>query len=286
MKDNNQFKLAKKKHLLLRCLLQTMKFKLILILIILLQFGAFAQPACVPDNRSFVDGEKLRYTVSYNWGILWINAGEVNFDAKLTQYEHNPVFHFFSTGHSFKAWDWLFKVRDTFEVYSRIEDLQPLHSRRHTLEGSFRIHNQYHFYPDEQRVFAEREETRTPYHTEEIVLPSCTYDVLTATYVARSLPFEKYNPGDTISLSMLLDGKIFELPIVVKGHEKIQNRDGKHWDCILFSAMLDRGSMFRAGEELLVWVSNDKARIPIMMEAKITVGSIKIYLTEEHNTKH
>jgi hypothetical protein len=44
--------------------------------------------------------------------------------------------------------------------------------------------------------------------------------------------------------------------------------------------------MFRAGEELLVWVSNDKARIPIMMEAKITVGSIKIYLTEEHNTKH
>jgi hypothetical protein len=263
-----------------------MKSKLLLLLITLIQLSTYAQPACAPDNRSFVDGEKLHYTVSYNWGILWINAGEVNFDAKLTQFEHNSAYHFFSTGHSFKRWDWLFKVRDTFEVYSRFNDLQPLYSRRHTLEGGFRIHNQYHFYPDEQRVYAEREETRTPYHTKYIDLPLCTYDVLTATYVARSLPFENYNQGDTISLSLLLDGKTFELPVVLKGHEEIKNRDGKYWDCILFSAVLDRGTMFKAGEELLVWVSNDKARIPIMIEAKITVGSIKIYLTEALNTRH
>jgi hypothetical protein len=74
--------------------------------------------------------------------------------------------------------------------------------------------------------------------------------------------------------------------VVLKGHEEIKNRDGKYWDCILFSAVLDRGTMFKAGEELLVWVSNDKARIPIMIEAKITVGSIKIYLTEALNTRH
>jgi len=136
-----------------------MKSKLLLLLITLIQLSTYAQPACAPDNRSFVDGEKLHYTVSYNWGILWINAGEVNFDAKLTQFEHNSAYHFFSTGHSFKRWDLLFKVRDTFEVYSRFNDLQPLYSRRHTLEGGFRIHNQYHFYPDEQRVYAEREES-------------------------------------------------------------------------------------------------------------------------------
>ncbi len=262
-----------------------MKSKLLLSFFILLHFSVFAQPTCATDNRSFIAGEKLRYTVSYNWGILWINAGEVNFDAKLTQFQDHSVYHFFSTGHSFKRWDWLFKVRDTFEVYSRTSDLQPLYSRRHTLEGGFRILNQYHFYPDEQRVLAEREESRTPYHTDNIMLLECTYDVLTASYVARSLPFENYTQDDTISLSLLLDGKTFELPVVLKGQEKIKNRDGKYWDCILFSAVLDRGTMFKAGEELLVWVSNDLARIPIMIEAKITVGSIKIYLTETHNTK-
>ncbi|HOI31464.1 MAG: DUF3108 domain-containing protein [Bacteroidales bacterium] len=239
-----------------------------------------AQTACMPDDRHFIAGEKLTYTVSYNWGIIWINAGEVDFDASLTSYGSDTALHFFSTGHSFRRWDWLFKVRDTFEAYSHYKNLQPLFSRRHTLEGGFRINNRYHFNPDEQSVFAELEETRTPYNTHEISLPACTYDVLTATYVARSLPFSNYSQGDTIRLSLLLDGKTFELPIVIRGEERIKNRDGRKWDCILFSAVLDRGSMFRAGEELLVWVSKDDTRLPIMMEAKITVGSIKIYLSE------
>jgi hypothetical protein len=76
----------------------------------------------------------------------------------------------------------------------------------------------------------------------------------------------------------LLDGRTFQLPVVFKGREQIKNRDGKFWDCILFTAVLDRGTMFKPGEELLIWVSDDSHRIPIMMEAKIAVGSIKIYL--------
>lgn len=240
---------------------------------------------CTPAYRSFMNGEHLKYTVSYNWGIIWINAGEVTFQTKQTVYDSKQVYHFFSTGYSFKRWDWLFKVRDTFEVYSRISDLQPLFSKRHTLEGGFRIRNQYRFFPDENKLIAKLDETRKDYRELTLPLESCTYDVLTATYLARSLPFDEYYIGDTIHISMVLDGQDFDLPIVLKGEEKIKNRGGEYWDCILFSAILDKGTMFRAGEELLVWVSNDAARIPVMMEAKITVGSIKIYLTEAINTK-
>lgn len=257
-----------------------MKSSFVLVIFLFINLITSAQTACMPEAKHFVAGEKLTYTVSYNWGIIWINAGEVSFDASLTNFNADTAFHFFSTGHSYRRWDWLFKVRDTFEAYSQYKNLQPLYSRRHTLEGGFRINNQYHFHPDEQSVFAELEETRKPYNTREISLLQCTYDVLTATYVARSLPFSNYSQGDTIRLSLLLDGKTFELPIVIKGEERIKNRVGKKWDCILFSAVLDRGSMFRDGEELLVWVSKDEARLPIMMEAKITVGSIKIYLSE------
>lgn len=169
-------------------------------------------------------------------------------------------------------------MRDTFEVYSQRANLQPLFYRRHTLEGGFRIHNKYHIEPNSNVAFAQLDETRKGVRADTIEITKCTYDVLTATYVARSINFKNYLPGDTITLQMLLDGRIFELPVVYMGNERIENRDGESWDCILFSARLDRGSMFRPGEELLIWVSDDEHKIPIMMEAKIAVGSIKIYL--------
>lgn len=237
-----------------------------------------SQEACVEKPYSFSPGERLHYEISYNWGFIWLNAGEVRFEALESQLGNDEVFHFFSTGQSYSRWDWLFKVRDTFEVYSRKADLQALFYRRHTLEGGFRIHNKYYFDPLRQLYFAEMDETRKGLRTDTITFSGCTYDVLTATYVARSIDFKKHVAGDTIHLQLLLDGSIFKLPVVFKGRERIKDRGAKWWDCILFTAMLDRGSMFRPGEELLIWVSDDAHKIPIMMEAKIVVGSIKIYL--------
>lgn len=256
-----------------------MKLKFLLIIPMLaIALGLQSQMSCVEKPYSFNSGEQLNYVVSYNWGFIWVNAGEVNFSATESRFQQEDVFHFFSTGRSYSRWDWLFKVRDTFEVYSQKADLQPLFYRRHTLEGGFRIHNKYHIEPNSNVVFAQLDETRKGFRADTIEFTNCTYDVLTATYVARSINFKNHQPGDTITLQTLLDGHIFELPVVYLGKERIENRDRKNWDCILFSVRLDRGSMFRPGEELLIWLSDDEHKIPIMMEAKIAVGSIKIYL--------
>jgi hypothetical protein len=258
---------------------EVMKLSFLWILL-LLSFAqtASSQTICVEKPYSFSSGEKLHYEISYNWGFIWINAGEVHFEASEVQFEKEDVFHFFSTGQSYSRWDWLFKVRDTFEVYSRRTDLQAVFYRRHTLEGGFRIHNKYYFDTERQLYFAEMDETKKGFRTDTIAISGCAYDVLTATYVARSIDFKNHAAGDTIDLQLLLDGRTFILPVVFKGRERIKNRNGAWWDCILFTAMLDRGTMFKPGEALLIWVSDDAHKIPIMMEAKIAVGSIKIYL--------
>lgn len=256
-----------------------MKFLFFCIILILNTTPALqSQETCVEKPYSFSAGEQLLYEISYNWGVIWINAGEVRFEALESNYGQNETFHFFSTGRSYSRWDWLFKVRDTFEVFSRKSDLKPVFYRRHTLEGGFRILNKYYLAPQKNVYLAEMDETRKGFRRDTIAVSDCTYDVLTATYVARSIDFKKHLAGDTITLDLLLDGSTFKLPVVFKGREQIENRDGKWWDCILFTAVLDRGTMFKPGEALLIWVSDDAHKIPIMMEAKIAVGSIKIYL--------
>ncbi|HHH53382.1 MAG TPA: hypothetical protein ENK91_06965, partial [Bacteroidetes bacterium] len=39
-------------------------------------------PFCGIDNKAFVPGEKLTYTIYYNCGFVWLPAGEVVFDVK------------------------------------------------------------------------------------------------------------------------------------------------------------------------------------------------------------
>ena len=36
--------------------------------------------------------------------------------------------------------------------------------------------------------------------------------------------------------------------------------------------------MFKGGEDLFVWVTDDQNRIPVLVEAKILVGSVKAML--------
>jgi hypothetical protein len=38
------------------------------------------------------------------------------------------------------------------------------------------------------------------------------------------------------------------------------------------------GTIFKGGEDMTVWVSNDRNRIPILVEANVLVGAVKVYL--------
>jgi len=38
------------------------------------------------------------------------------------------------------------------------------------------------------------------------------------------------------------------------------------------------GTIFKGGEDLVVWVTDDNYRIPVLVEAKILVGSVKAVL--------
>ena len=44
--------------------------------------------------------------------------------------------------------------------------------------------------------------------------------------------------------------------------------------------------MFLAGENMTVWVTDDQNRIPVLIEAKILVGSVKAYLSETYGIKN
>ena len=66
------------------------------------------------------------------------------------------------------------------------------------------------------------------------------------------------------------------------GKEKIKSKVG--WiNCIKFRPMLAEGRVFKEQEDMTIWVSDDKNRVPVRVQTNILVGSIKMDLVSYEN---
>ncbi|MCD4681246.1 MAG: DUF3108 domain-containing protein, partial [Bacteroidales bacterium] len=92
--------------------------------------------------------------------------------------------------------------------------------------------------------------------------------------------FSQYLKDEKIPISMVMDNEVHELYFRYRGKSVIHTRKGESFICTKFTALLLEGSLFKGGEDLIVWVSDDDNKVPILIEAKILVGSVKVYLDE------
>lgn len=235
---------------------------------------------CFNNNIAFQVGEKITYIVAYNWHFIWVNAGRVEFEVKNAKFMERDVYYFDAFGATFKAYDWFFKVRDSYEAYLDMKSLEPLWFERKTCEGGYAVHNKYIFDHGNKRIFSFTENSNKPYSRDTLALPACTFDVISLSYYARNLDFNDLKVNDTIPVTAIIDNELFDLYIRYLGKEVINTKDGSRYKCIKFSALLVEGTIFKGGEDLFVWVTDDKNRIPVLVEAKILVGSVKALLID------
>lgn len=250
------------------------------IVIFLILFAVDGWCQCMPETKSFQVGEDLQYDVYYNWGIIWLHAGEVFFKVQEGNYKNTSAYHFYSVGSSFESYDWIYKVRDTFQTYVNKQNFNPLYFSRNTYEGGYVVDNEYKFNYETEQIKSSTFNSKSEKKNDILKIQPCTFDVLSIIYYSRTLSYEKYKPNQKIPITVIIDGKIYELYIRYLGKERIKSKDGKKYDCIKFSPLLVEGTIFSGGEDMTVWVTDDQNRVPILVEAKILVGSIKTYLRE------
>jgi hypothetical protein len=245
-------------------------------LLVIDSVNAFNQ--CNYKNTSFTIGEKVEYEVAYNWGFIWVAAGTASFEVKSSTYREKPVYYFDSYGSSYKSYDWFYKVRDRFQAYVDTNTLQTLWAQRNTSEGSNVIFEEYQFDHNLKQISSDSKLGDKPVQQNMIKFSFCVTDLLSAIYFARNIDFSKYTVHDKIPIFVLIEGKTYPLYIRYLGKEILTLRDKKQYQSIKFSCKIVEGTVFKGGEDLFVWVSDDSNHLALLIEAKILVGSIKALL--------
>ena len=260
--------------------------RITLLLLILSFSSSKIYGQCNVKNDVFQSGEKIYFEGYYNWAFIWLNAGYVTFSVDEIVKNRDKLLKISAIGGSYKGYDKIFKIRDTIEVIVDPITIEPLEYKQITYEGSYTAEHYYKFDKINRKVNMRIRRDKAPLEIKTIAWPQCSYDVLSMAYSARTIDFSKYKVDDKIPMNLIVDGENHELYIRYKGVEVVKNREGKSFRCLKFTPLLVEGTIFNKGEDMTVWVTDDKNRVPIIVEAKILIGSVKAIYTHAEGLKY
>jgi hypothetical protein len=220
----------------------------------------------LPEVRQpFRAGESLKFSVQYGFikaGNAWLEIPEMR------DWEGRSSYLLVARAESNAFFSRFYKVRNRIES---TWDSLGRYSHRYTetrREGGHRASSDIVF--DYARQHAVYKDGR------EFPIPPDVQDALSSFYFTRTraLPL-----GGSVFFDYHASRKSLPLEVKVLGREQVKTPAGT-FDCVVVEPILKAGGIFKNKGRLVIWLTDDERRMPVMMRSKVTIGSINVLLVE------
>lgn len=219
------------------------------------------------SNVAFTFGEELNYRVHYGW----LNAASIKIKVsdKPVSVKGRSTYNITAKGKTYRSFDWAFKVRDHFESYIDSQSIAPLKYYKNVREDNYR---------DEDLVYYDHEKKWMTGKKKSMTMPAYLQDIVSGLFYARTIDFKSAKKGQSFPLDIYLDQEIYNLKFKFIGTETLKTDLGKV-KCYKLRPQLVVDRVFKDEDDMTIWVSADKNKIPVRVQANIYVGSVKVDLT-------
>ncbi|HKL72159.1 MAG TPA: DUF3108 domain-containing protein [Marinilabiliaceae bacterium] len=233
-------------------------------------------PSQTNSIKSFGSGEYLLYTMDY--GLL--TGGKALLSVKDTVLFGENTLHLTGTAYTVGLADVLYKIRDTYESFISPNSLYPVKSIRNIREGRYRYYNEVIFKHGADSTHLASQKSGEKY------VPADIYDIVSAFYVGREKYFnDSMKKGDVITIHTYFADKEFPLRIRYMGNEVIKTSFGK-LECYKFSPVTETGRAFKTENDMQVWITRDKNKLPVRVRFNLVVGAFVCDLQEFKGLKN
>ncbi len=226
---------------------------------------------CIPvrtveeDELAFKAGEKLTFTMHYEWGAVNSDVGTGTVLLDTVRYNGVKAFHCSVYGKTTRLFDLFFKVREDFDSWFACDGLKPLKFTRDTHEGHYVAKNTYIYDWNavEPHIDADVYSSSSGQRNLELPLTSCTYDLPSLFFLARNMDIDNIVPGKKYPMTFAIDDDVYNVYFILYGRETIKVKGLGTVKTIKFAARLLAGEVFTGEEDMMIWVTDDDNRIPV-----------------------
>ncbi len=208
--------------------------------------------------------EKLVFDIIWGgWSFNWVHAGKATMELLPT--ESPAQWKIRTLAWSNKFFQSLYPVQDT--IFSIIDSrgIYPLRFEKRQHEGSYHARA--------SALYDQKAHTLTTLDTVLSIDPF-THNELSAFYFIRTQPLKV---GDSFDLAAVSGKKKYNLRVICHGRETVKVPAGE-FKTLIVEPVLKGDGLFKAKGKLIIWVTDDALHVPVKMQSKIPVGSIKVEL--------
>ena len=218
------------------------------------------------ENNAFKVGEKLTFDVRYGF----VTAGVASFSIpQMKRISGREAYFVTFEVNTVPSFDWIYKVRDRYVTYIDKEGLFPWRFEQHIREGG---------YSRDFSAFFDQRKGKAKTSEGEYDIPKYVNDIVSAFYLARTFDYSNMKVDDRFHLQNFYKDKVYDLDVRYVGRETVDVPAGK-FDCLIVEPLVQEGGLFKSEGSVLVWLTNDKIRMPVKVKTKVVIGSIDADLT-------
>ncbi len=253
--------------------------RLILLTMLLLCSLTNATAQEVTRNTAFSVGERFSLDAYFNLGAIWIKLGEAEFRVS----EENGNYKFIVTAHNMPKWDRIYQM-NTYHEASCTKDMKPLYMKCKVSENGNYYEDSYIFkekgnHYEVHRHTKNKKKFPSGEFDTTFAVSLAAHDIINSVYVARNADLTKNN-GKKIPFSPIFGNGIHTIYGDVLGKEKIKTREHKTFRCLKGAAYVGDGTIVDGKTPAYVYVTDDGHLLPVLVEAKLSIGSVKVYLRD------
>ena len=218
-------------------------------------------------------GEYSAFDISFK-GIK-VGSAEMKIEKQI-KINGVSTFHIIGKGKTASFFDWFFKVRDVYETYFDTSKIRPVKFVRDIHEGGYEKKQQYIFKHSAGKVFWK--------DTSHVIFPA-TQDMLSALFYARTFNKNDLLQKKSFFVPIFMDEENYSLEILYLKDEKVKTNFGEV-NCMVFKPKMQEGRVFEDGEEMKIWISDDRNHLLVKVETQIWAGIIKAILVKHQGVKY
>jgi hypothetical protein len=232
-------------------------------------------------DRILREGERLLFDVTW----MGIKAGQATLEARgVVRLQGESAYHLVTTAQSTPFISAFYRVDDRSDSYLASNPYRSLRFDKQLREGKYRHNSQALFdHPGKLVTYRyldfspvpkgitslEEAEKHGKYVAQEFPLGANALDELSVLYFVRTLPLIE---GRAVFASVFASRKNYELEVKVLRRETLDTVLGRR-ETLVVEPLLKFEGIFQQKGRVIVWLTNDAERIPVLMQSEIKIGS-------------
>ena len=230
-------------------------------------------------STTLIDGERLSYSLFFNWKFVWIKAGDASLTTQSTTYKGQKAYKSTLLGNTNKTADAIFRLRDTLTTIVK-PDATPLYFVKHCQEADDIVYERAWFSQSDKNTYkAKQTKVYVDGHERNTEFSRSTpiFDMISLMQYARTFDMLSLKKGQRLVYPMVTGKKVEDQTLIYVGKESVTRLSGDKTLCHIFSLVqaTDKGG---EAELLRFFISDNERHIPIQIDISLKFGTAKAKL--------